>query len=128
MTQWTRYDNSCAALATRDLWMGCQPIAEARFVIFHSYDGYTTNVTLDDFAAEDALLANSWSGKPITGEHGGPVRLVCRIGILEERKMDSGDRILPKTSPATGKSAAITTEVIHGLNNGIRGDRSISSP
>ena len=41
-----------------------------------SYDGYTTNLALEDFAAEDALLAHSWSGKPLDVEHGGPVRLV----------------------------------------------------
>ena len=50
--------------------------ATPRFVVLHSYDGYTTNLALEDFAAEDALLAHSWSGKPLDGEHGGPVRLV----------------------------------------------------
>ena len=44
--------------------------------MLHSYDGYTTNLALEDFAAEDALLAHSWSGEPLTAEHGGPVRLV----------------------------------------------------
>ena len=44
--------------------------------MLHSYDGYTTNLSLDDFAAADALLAHSWSGAPLTEEHGGPVRLV----------------------------------------------------
>jgi DMSO/TMAO reductase YedYZ molybdopterin-dependent catalytic subunit len=41
-----------------------------------SYDGYTTNVPLADFAAEDAILATHWEGQPITREHGGPMRLV----------------------------------------------------
>jgi DMSO/TMAO reductase YedYZ molybdopterin-dependent catalytic subunit len=31
---------------------------------------------LEDFAAEDALLAHSWSGQPLEQDHGGPVRLV----------------------------------------------------
>ena len=53
-----------------------QPKPEARFVIEYSADGYTTNVPLADFAGEDVLLAHSWEGKPITREHGGPVRLV----------------------------------------------------
>ena len=56
--------------------MACQPKEDARFVELHSYDGYTTNLALEDFAAEDALLAHSWSGKPLEVEHGGPVRLV----------------------------------------------------
>ena len=76
VTTWSRYDNQWEGLAARDLLAACQPRDDARFVVLHSYDGYTTNLPLADFAAEDALLAHSWSGKPLTSEHGGPVRLV----------------------------------------------------
>jgi DMSO/TMAO reductase YedYZ molybdopterin-dependent catalytic subunit len=63
-------------LSTRDLLGACRPREEARFVVLHSHDGYTTNLALEDFAAEDAVLAHSWSGQPLEQEHGGPVRLV----------------------------------------------------
>lgn len=76
VTTWSRYDNEWEGLATRELLAACQPREDARFVVLHSYDGYTTNLALEDFAAEDALLAHSWSGKPLSEEHGGPVRLV----------------------------------------------------
>jgi len=76
VTTWSRYDNEWEGLATRELLAACQPRKDARFVVLHSYDGYTTNLALEDFAAEDALLAHSWSGQPLTEEHGGPVRLV----------------------------------------------------
>ncbi len=76
VTTWSRYDNEWEGLATRELLAACQPRVDARFVVLHSYDGYTTNLPLEDFAAEDALLAHSWSGQPLTKEHGGPVRLV----------------------------------------------------
>jgi len=76
VTTWSRYDNQWEGLATRDLLAACRPRDGADFVVLHSYDGYTTNLTLEDFAAEDALLAHSWSGAPLTGEHGGPVRVV----------------------------------------------------
>ncbi|WP_375307723.1 sulfite oxidase-like oxidoreductase [Bradyrhizobium sp. A11] len=76
VTTWSRYDNEWEGLATRELLAACQPREGARFVVLHSYDGYTTNLALEDFAAEDALLAHSWSGQPLTEEHGGPVRLV----------------------------------------------------
>ncbi|WP_454649432.1 sulfite oxidase-like oxidoreductase [Bradyrhizobium liaoningense] len=76
VTTWSRYDNEWEGLATRELLAACQPREDARFVVLHSYDGYTTNLPLEDFAAEDALLAHSWSGKPLSEEHGGPVRLV----------------------------------------------------
>ncbi|MBR1127211.1 sulfite oxidase-like oxidoreductase [Bradyrhizobium iriomotense] len=76
VTTWSRYDNEWEGLATRELLAVCRPREDARFVVLHSYDGYTTNLALEDFAAEDALLAHSWSGQPLTEEHGGPVRLV----------------------------------------------------
>ena len=76
VTTWSRYDNQWEGLLTRDLLTACQPREDARFVVMHSYDGYTTNLPLEDFAAEDAVLAHSWSGQPLTAEHGGPVRLV----------------------------------------------------
>ncbi|BBO04833.1 MULTISPECIES: sulfite oxidase-like oxidoreductase [Bradyrhizobium] len=75
VTTWSRYDNEWEGLATRELLAACQPREDARFVTLHSHDGYTTNLALEDFAA-DALLAHSWSGQPLTEEHGGPVRLV----------------------------------------------------
>jgi DMSO/TMAO reductase YedYZ molybdopterin-dependent catalytic subunit len=76
VTTWSRYDNEWQGLATRELLAACQPREDARFVVLHCSDGYTTNLALEDFAAEDALLAHSWSGQPLTDEHGGPVRLV----------------------------------------------------
>ncbi|CCE03738.1 sulfite oxidase-like oxidoreductase [Bradyrhizobium sp. STM 3809] len=76
VTTWSRYDNQWEGLATRDLLAACRPRDTANFVVLHSYDGYTTNLALEDFAAEDALLAHSWSGAPLTLEHGGPVRVV----------------------------------------------------
>jgi DMSO/TMAO reductase YedYZ molybdopterin-dependent catalytic subunit len=76
VTTWSRYDNQWEGLATRELLMACRPRDEARFVVLYSSDGYTTNLALEDFAAEDALLAHSWSGMPLAAEHGGPVRLV----------------------------------------------------
>lgn len=76
VTTWSRYDNEWEGLATRELLAACQPREDARFVVLHSYDGYTTNLPLEDFAAEDALLAHSWSGQPLSEQHGGPVRLV----------------------------------------------------
>lgn len=76
VTTWSRYDNQWEGLATSELLAACQPREDARFVVLHSYDGYTTNLALDDFAAEDALLAHSWLGQPLSDEHGGPVRLV----------------------------------------------------
>jgi DMSO/TMAO reductase YedYZ molybdopterin-dependent catalytic subunit len=76
VTTWSRYENAWDGLSTRELLAACKPRDEARFVVLHSHDGYTTNLALEDFAAEDALLAHTWQGAPIERDHGGPVRLI----------------------------------------------------
>jgi DMSO/TMAO reductase YedYZ molybdopterin-dependent catalytic subunit len=53
-----------------------RPRAGARFVTVHSYGGYTTNLRLEDLAAEDVLFALSHDGRPLSPDHGGPCRLV----------------------------------------------------
>ncbi len=76
VTTWSRYDNHWKGVATGTLLDLVRPRSEARFVVLRSDDGYTTNLPLADFAAEDALLVHSWEGAPLTPEHGGPVRLI----------------------------------------------------
>ncbi|MFS8036056.1 sulfite oxidase-like oxidoreductase [Xanthobacter sp. AM11] len=76
VTTWSRYDNAWEGVSTRDLLDMVMPAPHAAAVMLHSYDGYSTNLLIEDFAAADALLAHSWEGAPLTREHGGPVRLV----------------------------------------------------
>ncbi len=76
VTTWSRYDNAWRGVMTRELMSLVRPKDTARFVILHSHDGYTTNVPLSDFAADDALLATHWEGEPINRAHGGPARLI----------------------------------------------------
>jgi DMSO/TMAO reductase YedYZ molybdopterin-dependent catalytic subunit len=76
VTTWSRYDNGWDGVTVRDLLPIVRPRPEARFVVLHSYDGYTTNIPLADFVAEDAIIAHRWQGEALTQEHGGPVRAV----------------------------------------------------
>ena len=76
VTTWSRYDNRWDGVSSREIVDLVRPKADARHVIFHAYDGYTTNITLDAFLAPDVLIAHSWEGAPLTREHGGPVRAI----------------------------------------------------
>lgn len=76
VTTWSRYDNEWQGVFTHDLLDAAMPKPEATHVTLSSYDGYTTNVPFDDFAAPNAMLVHTWQGKPLTREHGGPLRLV----------------------------------------------------
>src|ERR671926_499863 len=70
VTQWSRYDNHWQGVRAKDLIALARPKEEARFVSFTSYDGYTTNVPLEEFPRDGVLLAHSWEGAPLTRQHG----------------------------------------------------------
>lgn len=77
VTKWSRLGNHWEGVATREIAriFGVQPAA--RFVICHAYDnGWTTNLPIEYFLAEDSLLADTHDGTPISIEHGGPLRAI----------------------------------------------------
>lgn len=76
VTQWSRYDNRWQGVKTSVLLALVQPRPEARHVILHSHDGYTTNLLLAHFAEDDCLVAHSHDGVPLTREHGAPARVI----------------------------------------------------
>lgn len=76
VTSWSRYDNHWMGVTTHDLMDAVQPKPEVTHVLLTSNDGYTTNMTLQDFSSPEAMLVHSWEGEPLPLEHGGPVRLV----------------------------------------------------
>jgi DMSO/TMAO reductase YedYZ molybdopterin-dependent catalytic subunit len=76
VTQWSRYDNRWRGVSAQALLAIVQPRPEVNHVIFTAYDGYTTNIRLDQFDQHGVLLVHQWEGKPITRAHGGPVRML----------------------------------------------------
>lgn len=78
VTRWSRLGNLWEGVATRELLKRAGGATSgAKFVVVHGYDrGWTTNLPLDDFLAEDALIAFWHDGEPISVEHGGPARLI----------------------------------------------------
>ncbi len=75
VTRWSRLGNVWEGVSTRELLgrAGVKPVA--KFVVLHAYDnGWTTNLPLADFLAEDALLTDMHDGQPLPPDHGGPIR------------------------------------------------------
>lgn len=77
VTRWSRLGNLWEGVSVREVMrrVGVRP--EAKFVLAEGFDsGWTTNLPLQDFAVEDALLVDLHDGEPLDADHGGPVRLV----------------------------------------------------
>jgi len=100
VTTWSRYDNLWKGVSARHLLAQVRPRAAAAFVLFRSYDGYTTNVPLEHFADDDVLLAHSWQGEPLAPEHGGPVRVVIpKLYFWKSAKWLRAITFMAKDSP-----------------------------
>jgi DMSO/TMAO reductase YedYZ molybdopterin-dependent catalytic subunit len=76
VTRFSTLDNGWEGVATRELIRQVRVHPEASHVMVHCYGGYTTNLPLEDFLSEKALLADRHNGHPLPVDHGGPVRLV----------------------------------------------------
>jgi len=76
VTAWSRFDNTWQGVSANHLLSVVRPLPQAQYLVIHGYDGYTANVPLERFSADNVVLAHHWQGAPITREHGGPVRVV----------------------------------------------------
>src|SRR3954447_21626411 len=99
VTRWSRLGNTWEGPSTRELIRlagGVKP--SAKFVLVKGYDGgWTTNLPLDDFLAEDALVALLHDGEPLGEEHGGPARLVIpKLYAWKSAKWVAGIELLEK--------------------------------
>lgn len=88
VTRWSRLGNLWEGVSARELLARAAVQAAARFVVLHAHDqGWTTNLPLEHFLADDVLLADRHDGQPLTAEHGGPVRvLVPRLYAWKSAK------------------------------------------
>ena len=76
VTTWSKFDVVFRGASVDILLEAAGPQPEAAFVIAHSTTGYTTNLPLADIVGGKAWVVWEYDGKPLTAEHGGPVRLL----------------------------------------------------
>ncbi len=76
VTTWSKYDCRWGGVAFTTLYELVAPQVGAKFVYFTSYDGYSTNVPLEQCLDDDVLVATSFDGAPVSREHGGPARII----------------------------------------------------
>ncbi len=77
VTKWTVSDLEWSGVAASDLLAMAPPAADVRHVMVWAEYGYSANLPMAAFAAPSTLLATHVDGRPLTAEHGFPLRLVC---------------------------------------------------
>jgi len=100
VTTWSRYDNAWQGISGQQFLSVVKPQADAKFMVFHSHDGYTTNVPVKAFADDDVILAHTWNGQPISREHGGPIRpIIPKLYLWKSAKWVKHITFLDKDAP-----------------------------
>jgi DMSO/TMAO reductase YedYZ molybdopterin-dependent catalytic subunit len=102
VTRWSRLGNLWEGVTTRDLVQragGALP--EARFAVVYGMDrGWTTNLPLGNFLAEDSLVAILHDGEALSAEHGGPARLIVpQLYAWKSAKWVCGVELLARDRP-----------------------------
>jgi DMSO/TMAO reductase YedYZ molybdopterin-dependent catalytic subunit len=76
VTGWSQLDTRWRGVKLVDLLKDFSADPKAQHVVVHATGGWTTNLPLEELIRDDVLLAYEYEGRPISAEHGGPVRLV----------------------------------------------------
>jgi DMSO/TMAO reductase YedYZ molybdopterin-dependent catalytic subunit len=100
VTTWSRLDNTWEGPGSQIVAELVKIKPETRFVIVQGAGGFTTNLPLSDFMGEDVLFTFTHDGKPLTAEHGAPVRLVVpRLYFWKSAKWVTGIEFSAKDHP-----------------------------
>lgn len=76
VTRWSRFNNHWGGVLAAELMKRVKLRPEARHVMVHAENKYTTNLPILDFLRPTTIFALRHDGEPFTAEHGSPVRLV----------------------------------------------------
>lgn len=76
VTTWSRYDNTWEGVHIREILQRARPLPTARYVMAHSWSGYTTNMAFADLNDDDVMIVFKHDGQDLEPDHGGPVRLL----------------------------------------------------
>ncbi len=76
VTKWSKFDTSWSGVSLDEIMKIAGVLPSATHLIAHSFDGYTTNLPIEDVSAGKAMVATSYEDEEIPAEHGGPARLL----------------------------------------------------
>ncbi|HEY7463055.1 MAG TPA: sulfite oxidase-like oxidoreductase [Candidatus Limnocylindria bacterium] len=105
VTKWTKLDTRWTGVSVDTLLEQVELDPAARYVVAHSYGGYTTNLPLTDVLNGQAFVAWDHDGQPLEPAHGGPARLVVpHLYFWKSAKWLRGLRLLADDEPGFWES------------------------
>lgn len=100
VTRWSLLNNTWEGVLVSDVMKHVAVEPVAKYVLVHAEHGWSTNLPLADFLGEDCLFAWDHNGKPLTPDHGWPLRLVVpRLYAWKSAKWVRGVEFLARDEP-----------------------------
>jgi DMSO/TMAO reductase YedYZ molybdopterin-dependent catalytic subunit len=76
VTRWSRFDVRWEGVPFTEVAKLAAIKPEAKYVMVHAEEDFTSNVPLEDLTRPTTLFALKHNGEPLPADHGYPVRLV----------------------------------------------------
>ncbi len=100
VTRWSKKDTIWRGVPFKSLVERAKPHDDAKFVIQHAPQGYTTNLPLEKMLDDDVLIAYEYDGTALEPIHGGPVRtLVPKLYFWKSAKWVEGIEFSREDTP-----------------------------
>ena len=100
VTRWSKLDVTWTGVKITDFLDALDLDPKATHVLQHCYGGYTTNLSLEDFARPENFLAHTLEGEPLSADHGGPLRsVVPHLYAWKSAKWINGIEFLNQDEP-----------------------------
>ncbi len=127
VTGWRVDDVPWSGVLLSDVLAAAGADLESSALRFYSFDGaYTESLTMEQALRPDVLVATSMWGKPVTREHGGPVRLyVAPMYGYKSLKWMSGIEVVDAVVPGYWEQRGYDIDAWVGASNG-RNDEPIA--
>ena len=100
VTRWSKLETVWEGVLFKELVKQVNLKPQAKYVMQHSYGGYTTNLPLEKLLEDDVLLAYKFAGQPLSPEHGGPMRMfVPKLYFWKSAKWLNGLEFMAEDKP-----------------------------
>ena len=100
VTRWSRFDVRWEGVPFTEVAKLANVKPEARYVMVHAEEDFTSNVPLEDLMQPTTLFALRHNGEPLPADHGYPVRLVVpHLYAWKSVKWVRGIEFLPQDAP-----------------------------
>ena len=106
VTRWTRLDLDFEGVPFKEVLSRVQLKPEAKYVMIHAENGFTTNLPLADLLEPDVIFADRAEGRELELEHGWPLRLVVpHLYFWKSAKWVRGLEFMAENAPGFWEEA-----------------------